>query len=164
MNLSLLPYRPERDAYRLLGITPSASTDEVAAACRRLARAFHPDTNGSPRATQEMQVVNVVRGVLTDPSRRREYDVARDRWHAAAQATPIPRYAPMPMPAPTATGRGSARRSQVSTAERVARAAWSGMRVTLAELAPRRCVRCRIVTDGEDAYCAACGTPLLTGG
>jgi curved DNA-binding protein CbpA len=156
MNLSLLPYSPERDAYRLLGIPPSASTDEVAMACRRLARAFHPDTNASPRATQEMQVVSVVRRVLTDPHRRAEYDHERDRWHAAARAPAPPRYGPMRAAAP--------QRTPLSSTERYLRAAWAGMRVTLAELAPPRCLRCRIVTDGADAFCAACGTPLLTGG
>ncbi len=56
----LLPYTPDRDVYRLLGVPASASADEITAACRRLARTFHPDYNHSSRATAEMQVVNTV--------------------------------------------------------------------------------------------------------
>jgi rRNA maturation endonuclease Nob1 len=44
------------------------------------------------------------------------------------------------------------------------RAALIGVRATLVELLPARCQRCRIVISGEDTFCAACGTPLLTGG
>ena len=46
MELRLLPYTPERDVYRLLGLPANASADEITAACRRLARTFHPDRNG----------------------------------------------------------------------------------------------------------------------
>ncbi len=80
--MRLLPYTPERDAYRLLGVPPSASIDEIGMACRRLARTFHPDHNQSPRATQEMQVVNAVRRVLSDPEWRATYDRERWRFHA----------------------------------------------------------------------------------
>ena len=66
MHSSLSPYSPERDAYVLLGVPSTASTDEVNAACRRLARTFHPDRNGSSRATDEMAVVNAVRRVMVD--------------------------------------------------------------------------------------------------
>jgi curved DNA-binding protein CbpA len=76
MDLRLLPYQPERDVYRLLGLPPSAGRAEILSACRRLARAFHPDRNASARATQEMQVVNAVRSVLIDPRSRAEYDHA----------------------------------------------------------------------------------------
>src|SRR5688572_24536639 len=82
MNLRLFPYSPERDVYRLLGIAPTADSDEVQAACRRLARTFHPDRNRSDRATQEMQVVNAVRSALTDPQLRARYDRERWRFHA----------------------------------------------------------------------------------
>ena len=38
----------EEDAYRILGLAPGASTDEVRAAYRRLMRKVHPDLGGSP--------------------------------------------------------------------------------------------------------------------
>jgi len=156
MNMRLLPYTPQRDAYRLLGIRANASTDEITAACRRLARTFHPDRNGSERANAEMQVVNAVRRVMTDPDARAIYDRERSRFQDEL-ARPI-----RPM-------RESWRPMQVSRHERspgsrFARAVMIGLRTTLVELAPTRCQGCRIVIERDDAYCAACGTPLLTGG
>ena len=152
MSMTLFPYRPERDVYRLLGVDPSASRDEVLAACRRLARTFHPDRNDSPRATEEMRVVNAVRQLLTDPNARAEYDVARRRWYTAALQPP---------PAALAWGPTPDDRGR-STPVRYALAAWAGVRATVVALGPPRCGRCRAVIAHDDAYCIACGRPLLT--
>jgi curved DNA-binding protein CbpA len=38
----------EEDAYRMLGLEPGASLEEVRAAYRRLIRKVHPDLGGSP--------------------------------------------------------------------------------------------------------------------
>jgi curved DNA-binding protein CbpA len=156
MYPSFLPYRPERDVYQLLGIPATASTDEVTAACRRLARTFHPDRNGSTRATEEMQVVNAVRRVLTDPQSRAVYDRERHRFHAERVRRPEDLAARL-----EAIRIEPARPSPLG---RYVRAAIIGIRTVAGGLAPGRCRTCRIVIDREDAYCAACGTPLLTGG
>jgi hypothetical protein len=155
----LLPYTPERDVYRLLGVPASASTAEITAACRRLARTFHPDYNGSARATVEMQVVNTVREVLTDPDSRALYDRSRMRFHAsrgrvAFRQPSVEPFAPVySLPGPP------------SPLERYARATVVGVRVTVAELLPARCSGCRaVIMADDDAFCAACGTPLLTEG
>lgn len=158
MHQPLLPYTPERDVYRLLGVASTASTDEITAACRRLARAFHPDRNASTRANAEMQVVNAVRRVLSDPEMRAAYDRERLRFHAVAARPSAPRVAPVsvaPIQAPA---------SEPSPIGRYLRAALIGVRAAVAGLLPARCRTCRIVISGEDTYCAACGTPLLTGG
>ena len=151
----LLPYTPERDVYRLLDVPASASPDEITAACRRLARTFHPDRNPSMRATAEMQVVNTVRQVLTDPESRALYDRERLRFHATL-GRPLSRRQPMPAPTltPVATG---------SPIARYLRATMAGLRVAVSGLLPARCRTCRTVIAGEDAWCAACGTKLLTG-
>jgi curved DNA-binding protein CbpA len=159
MSLRLLPYTPDRDAYRLLGVAPSASVDEIGAACRRLARTFHPDHNQSPRATQEMQVVNAVRRVLTDPEWRATYD--RERWRFHAQRV-TPRAPAVPtvdfMPPPRLES------GPPSPVARYARAFAVGVRAAIGAMLPARCVRCRMVIARMDVYCAACGTPLLTTG
>ena len=80
MHPSLFPYHPERDLYRLLQVDSTADSDQISAACRRLARTFHPDRNRSARAEEEMRVVNAVRELLTDPHERAAYDRARDRF------------------------------------------------------------------------------------
>lgn len=157
MNLRLLPYTPDRDVYRLLGVPATASTEEISAACRRLARTFHPDRNVSERATEEMQVVNAVRRVLTDPETRALYDRERHRFHAARTTASAPNLRLVrPIPA-----HDPPRRSPFG---RYLRAAVVGIQAVASSLAPRRCRTCRIVLESEDAYCAACGTPLLTGG
>ncbi|MDQ2941667.1 MAG: J domain-containing protein [Chloroflexota bacterium] len=159
MDPRIFPYSPQRDVYRLLEVQPSAGTDEILAACRRLSRAFHPDTNFSPRATQEMQVVNAVRRVLSNPAARAEYDVARLSWIAAASSAPIPRH-PRPIrveapPRPIS--------HQPSALERYVRAVLAGARAAVGALRLSRCGACRMVVDEGDAFCAACGGRLLTG-
>jgi curved DNA-binding protein CbpA len=153
MDHRLLPYSPDRDVYRLLQVDPRAGTDEVIAACRRLARAFHPDRNESGRANEEMQVVNAIRGLLTDPAARAEYDIARWRFWAARDTSH-----------PHAASAGV---SPVAPRSRVAirlRAAVVGVRAALTALGPPRCATCRTVIAAEDRYCLACGRLLLTGG
>jgi len=157
MDPRIYPYSPQRDVYRLLELHPSAATGEILAACRRLTRAFHPDTNISPRATQEMQVINAVRRVLTDPAARAEYDAARWRWIAAANSAPIPRY---PRAIPSAPPRAISH--QPSAVERYLRAALVGARAAMSALRLPRCRECRMVVDGGDSFCAACGGRLLT--
>ena len=66
----LLPYTPDRDVYRLLGVQSSASTDEITAACRRLARTFHPTTTGATRATAGDAGRQHGSQVLTNPDTR----------------------------------------------------------------------------------------------
>ncbi|HEX2884679.1 MAG TPA: J domain-containing protein [Candidatus Limnocylindria bacterium] len=177
----LLPYTPERDVYRLLGVSATASSEEIVAACRRLARTFHPDRNGSERATEEMQVVNVVRQVMTDPQWRAIYDRERRRFHqasrmgahAAGAGRPMPIRVPVPSPGPPAAPAHVTVPEPEVPAEaaigpspwgRYLRAAALGARAMLGGLVPSRCRSCRIVIEPGDAYCAACGTPLLTGG
>jgi curved DNA-binding protein CbpA len=156
MTPRLLPYSPERDVYRLLGVPSSASFDEISAACRRLARTFHPDLNRSGRATEEMQVVNTVRQVMSDPEWRAVYDRERHRFHAAmSRPSDAMLHAWPPM---------ERRSSRPVPFARYLRAAALGMRAAVLSLAPPRCRGCRTVVANGDAYCVACGTPLLPGG
>ncbi|MDQ2853695.1 MAG: J domain-containing protein [Chloroflexota bacterium] len=169
MDLRLLPYQPDRDVYRLLGVPPSARTAEIAAACRTLARAFHPDRNDSRRATEEMQVVNAVRALLTDPQSRAEYDRERHVfWSRAARST-VARPADATPTVRPATRAGPAREAPAERQgpgrpklSRTARAAMAGLLAALRALHPTRCGSCGEWIEADHRFCGACGAPART--
>ena len=77
------------DAYEVLGVAPSATSEQVKAAYRRLAARHHPDVAGHDEraATLRMQHVNVAYGLIAQPDRRQRYDRirrARQTRHALA--------------------------------------------------------------------------------
>lgn len=67
----------EADYYAVLQITPAATFDQVHKAYRALAMIYHPDRNPAPGAGVTMAAINEAYMVLSDPSRRRDYDRER---------------------------------------------------------------------------------------
>ena len=68
----------EKDYYKALGVAKDASQGEIKKAYRKLARELHPDKNpGDAKAEARFKEVSEAYGVLSDESRRREYDEAR---------------------------------------------------------------------------------------
>jgi curved DNA-binding protein CbpA len=65
------------DYYQVLGVSPTASAEEIHSAYRMLARQYHPDRNPSPRAAVSMALLNEAFAVLSDTGRRAAYN--RDR-------------------------------------------------------------------------------------
>jgi curved DNA-binding protein CbpA len=68
----------ERDHYKVLNIAPSASARQIKQAYRKLSFRYHPDRNqASQEANNKMQEINEAYDTLSDPIKRREYDLPR---------------------------------------------------------------------------------------
>jgi curved DNA-binding protein len=66
---------PARDLYEILGVSRTASADEIKSAYRKLAKKYHPDMNpGNKQAEEKFKEVTAAAEVLTDPKRRTAYD------------------------------------------------------------------------------------------
>ena len=64
-----------KNLYDALGVSKSASQDEIKKAYRKLARQYHPDTNpGDNEAEERFKEVQGAYDVLSDPDKRKQYD------------------------------------------------------------------------------------------
>ncbi|MEU0919268.1 DnaJ C-terminal domain-containing protein [Streptomyces cyaneofuscatus] len=63
-----------RDFYEVLGVSRTASQDEIQQAYRKLARKHHPDVNKDPAAEERFKDLNEAYSVLSDPKTRARYD------------------------------------------------------------------------------------------
>jgi curved DNA-binding protein len=65
----------ERDLYDILGVSRSATPEEIKKTYRRLAKKYHPDVNpGNKQAEEKFKEVTAAFDVLSDPKRRKLYD------------------------------------------------------------------------------------------
>ena len=69
--------KPKPDYYTVLQVDPRAEPEVIQAAYRRLAAKYHPDVDTSPEATERMKLMNTAYAVLSDPVKRREFDMSR---------------------------------------------------------------------------------------
>ncbi len=65
----------EKDYYKVLGVSSTATDKEITRAYRKLAKQYHPDTN--PGSEDRFKEISAAYDVLGDPERRKEYDEVR---------------------------------------------------------------------------------------
>jgi molecular chaperone DnaJ len=77
------------DLYETLGVSKTASQDEIKKAYRSLARKYHPDKNpGDAAAEERFKQVQAAYDVLGDPAKRGEYDQGGRRVFTGAGFDP----------------------------------------------------------------------------
>ena len=65
----------KRDYYEILGLKKGADISEIKKAYRKLAKKFHPDTNGgNARAEQQFKEITEAYSILSDPKKKELYD------------------------------------------------------------------------------------------
>ncbi|MGE3317873.1 MAG: DnaJ C-terminal domain-containing protein [Candidatus Berkiella sp.] len=75
-----------KDYYKVLGVTPETSEQDIKRAFRKLARQYHPDVSKEPDASNRFKEINEAWEVLKDPKKRAEYDKLRTGgWESAQQ-------------------------------------------------------------------------------
>jgi DnaJ-class molecular chaperone len=66
---------PQKDPYEILGVSRSATADEIKRAYRRLAKEHHPDRNPNDKdAEKRFKEIQAAYEVLGDPERRQQFD------------------------------------------------------------------------------------------
>src|SRR5262245_42806165 len=78
-----------KDYYATLGVSKTASNEEIKRAYRKLARKYHPDLNPADKVAEtKFKEINEANEVLGDPEKRKKYDELGANWRLYENAPP----------------------------------------------------------------------------
>src|ERR1700722_12596706 len=67
-----------KDFYAVLGVSATATQDEIKKQYRKLAKRYHPDANANdPKAAERFKEISEANNVLSDIAKRKQYDEMR---------------------------------------------------------------------------------------
>src|SRR4051794_27827749 len=80
-----------KDYYQTLGVSRTASSDDIRKAFRKLARQYHPDVAKDKKTAEaKFKEINEAYEVLSDQEKRKKYDELGADWRHGAEFRPPP--------------------------------------------------------------------------
>ncbi|MBC7451299.1 MAG: J domain-containing protein [Cytophagales bacterium] len=78
-----------KDYYKILGVDKKASQEDIKKTFRKLAVKYHPDKNpGDKESELKFKEINEANGVLSDATKRAEYDQLAANWNTYGSTNP----------------------------------------------------------------------------